>query len=101
HPTALSPEALAEGMEYLKEQAVVAGRDPSEIGVSVSAAIGNTHNHNRYSLGEDPEEILEKSQKYQEMGIERLLISPNTRDQNQLRPIIEMLAEIVIPAVQS
>ena len=85
----------------MKEQAEAAGRDPSEIAVSVSAAIGNTHNHNRYSLGEDPEEILERSQKYQEMGVERLLISPNTRDQNQLRPIMEMLAEIVIPAVQT
>ncbi len=101
HPTALSPEALAEGMDYLKKQAVVAGRDPSEISVSVSAAMGNTHNHNRYSLGEDPEEVLERSQKYHEMGVERLVVSPNTRDQSQLRPIMEMLAEVVIPAVQS
>ena len=101
HPTALAPEAPAEGMDYLKEQAVKAGRDPSEISVSVSAAIGSTHNHNRYSLGEDPEEILERAKKYQEMGLERLLISPNTRDQSQLRPIMEMLAEVVIPAVQS
>jgi hypothetical protein len=88
-------------MDYLKEQAVEVGRDPSEISVSISAAIGNTHNHNRYSLGEDPEEILERSQKYQEMGLERLVVSPNTRDQTQLRPIMEMLAEVVIPAVQS
>ena len=101
HPTALAPQALAEGMDYLKEQAVKAGRDPSEISVSVSAAIGSTHNHNRYSLGEDPEEILERSQKYQEMGLDRLLISPNTRDQSQLRPIMEMLAEVVIPVVQN
>ena len=101
HPTALAPEALAEGMDYLKEQAVKAGRDPSEISVSVSAAIGSTHNHNRYSLGEEPEEILERSQKYQEMGLERLLVSPNTRDQSQLRPIMEMLAEVVIPVVQN
>ena len=101
HPTALSPQTLAEGMDYLKEQAVEVGRDPSEISVSISAAIGNTHNHNRYSLGEDPEEILERSQKYQEMGLERLVVSPNTRDQTQLRPIMEMLAEVVIPAVKS
>ena len=101
HPTALAPQALAEGMDYLKEQAVEAGRDPSEISVSVSAAIGSTHNHNRYSLGEEPEEILERSQKYQEMGLARLLVSPNTRDQSQLRPIMEMLAEVVIPVVQN
>ena len=101
HPTALAPQALAEGMDYLKEQAVKVGRDPSEISVSVSAAIGSTHNHNRYSLGEEPEEILERSQKYQELGLERLLISPNTRDQSQLRPIMEMLAEVVIPVVQN
>ena len=28
-------------------------------------------------------------------------VSPNTRDQTQLRPIMEMIAEVVIPAVQS
>jgi probable F420-dependent oxidoreductase len=101
HPTALSPEVLAQGMEYLKEQAVTAGRDPSEVEVSVSAAIGSTHNPNRYSLGEDPEEVLERAQKYQEMGVGRLVVSPNTRDQSQLRPIMEMIAEVVIPAVRS
>ena len=101
HPTALAPDILAQGMEYLKEQAVTAGRDPSEIEVSVSAAIGSTHNHTRYSLGEDPEEILERAQRYQEMGVARLVVSPNTRDQTQLRPIMEMIAEVVIPAVQS
>jgi len=101
HPTALAPEVLAQGMDYLKEQAVAAGRDPSKIAVSVSASIGKTHNQDRYSLGEDPEEILERSQKYQEMGVQLLLVSPNTRDQSQLRPIMEMLAEVVIPAVQN
>ena len=101
HPTALSPEVLAQGMEYLKEQVVTAGRDPSEVEVSVSAAIGSTHNHNRYSLGEDPEEVLERAQKYQEMGVGRLVVSPNTRDQSQLRPIMEMIAEVVIPAVRN
>jgi len=29
------------------------------------------------------------------------VVSPNTRDQTQLRPIMEMIAEVVIPAVQS
>ena len=101
HPTALSPEVLAQGMEYLKEQVVTAGRDPSEVEVSVSAAIGSPHNHNRYSLGENPEEVLERAQKYQEMGVGRLVVSPNTRDQSQLRPIMEMIAEVVLPAVRS
>ncbi|NQW24071.1 MAG: TIGR03619 family F420-dependent LLM class oxidoreductase [SAR202 cluster bacterium] len=100
HPTALSPEVLAQGMEYLKEQAEKVGRNPSEIAISVSAAIGSTHNHNRYSLGENPEEILERAQAYQDMGVERLLISPNTRDQDQLLPTMEMLAEVVIPKMQ-
>ena len=100
HPTALAPDTLAEGIDYLKNQAVKIGRDPSEIGVSVSAAMGNTHNHNRYSLGDEPEEIIERSLKYAEMGLERLVVSPNTRNQDQLQPIMEMLAEIVLPAVQ-
>ncbi len=101
HPTALPPETLAESIDYLKEQAVKAGRDPSGVRVSISAAMGNTHNHNRYSLGDEPEEIIERSLKYAEMGLERLVISPNTRDQDQLQPIMEMLAEVVLPAVQT
>jgi len=101
HPTAMAPEPLAESIDYLKEQAVKAGRDPSGIKVSISAAMGNTHNHNRYSLGDEPEEIIERSLKYAEMGLERLVISPNTRDQDQLQPIMEMLAEVVLPAVQT
>ena len=101
HPTAMAPEPLAESIDYLKEQAVKAGRDPSGIKVSISAAMGNTHNHNRYSLGDEPEEIIERSLKYAEMGLERLVISPNTRDQDQLQPIMEMLSEVVLPAVQT
>ena len=101
HPTAMAPEPLAESIDYLKEQAVKAGRDPSGVRVSISAAMGNTHNHNRYSLGDEPEEIIERSLKYAEMGLERLVISPNTRDQDQLQPIMEMLAEVVLPAVQT
>ena len=97
----MAPEPLAESIDYLKEQAVKAGRDPSGIKVSISAALGNPHNHNRYSLGDEPEEIIERSLKYAEMGLERLVISPNTRDQDQLQPIMEMLAEVVLPAVQT
>ena len=88
HPTALDPETL----RVLGE-----GREPAEIPVSVSAAIGEAP-QGRYSLGEDPAEILQKAQVYESLGVDQLVISPNTRDGAKMLPALEMLAERVLPA---
>ena len=74
------------------------GRDPSEVPVSVSAAIGEAAREGRYSLGADPAEILEKAQVYESLGVDRLVISSNTRDGAKILPALEMLAERVLPA---
>ena len=92
HPTALPPEELSEGMRYLGRQAEAAGRDPSEIPVSVSAPLG-AGRAGRYSLGTEPGELLEKARTYQELGGNRLVIStPNTRDGKETSQAMEMLA---------
>ncbi|MFB3118966.1 MAG: LLM class F420-dependent oxidoreductase [Stenotrophomonas maltophilia] len=97
HPTALPPEELSEGIRYLGRQAEAAGRDPSEIPVSVSAPIG-AGRAGRYSLGTDPGEILEKARIYQDLGVERLVVStPNSRNGEKTARVMEMLAREVLP----
>ena len=97
HPTALPPEELSEGIRYLGRQAEAAGRDPSEIPVSVSAPLG-AGRAGRYSLGTEPGEILEKARTYQELGVGRLVVStPNTRSVEETAHAMEMLAREVLP----
>ncbi len=98
HPTALDPEILSQRMRYLGERAQAEGRDAAELAVSVSAPMGEADREGRYSLGADPAEILEKAQTYESLGVDRLVISSNTRDGSELMPALEMLAERVLPA---
>ncbi len=98
HPTALDPEILSQRMRYLGERAQAEGRDPAELAVSVSAPMGEAGREGRYSLGADPAEILEKAQTYESLGVDRLVISSNTRDGSELMPALEMLADRVLPA---
>ena len=98
HPTALDPETLSQRIRYLGERAQDEGRDPAEIPVSVSAAMGEASREGRYSLGAEPAEILQKIQIYESLGVDRMVISPNTRDGAEMLPALEMLAERVLPA---
>ena len=98
HPTALEPETLRQRIRYLGDRAQAEGRDPSEIAVSVSAPMGEAGREGRYSLGSDPAEILQKAKTYETMGVDRLVISSNTRDSLELIPALEMLAERILPS---
>ena len=97
HPMAMPPEELRLGMDYLAAEAEKAGRDPADIPVSVSASIGETGSRGRYALGADIDEILSRCRAYEAVGVERLVISPNTQDPNGLQPAMEMVAERVLP----
>ena len=98
HPTALDPETLSQGIRYLRDRTQSQGREPAEVQVSVSAPMGEAAQEGRYSLGTDPAEILQKAQTYESLGVDRLVISPNTREGAQMMPALEMLAERVLPA---
>ena len=98
HPMAMEPDELRRGMDYLARKAGEAGRDPGDIPVSVSAAIGETGSRGRYALGSGPDEILRRAAEYESLGIHRLVISSNTQNPEELEPTMEMLAEKVLPA---
>jgi len=95
-PTALPPEDLSGGIQYLADQARAAGRDPEEIPVSVSAPMGQSAG--RYTMGSDSTEILQKAQTYASLGVDRLIISSNTRNAEDMLPAMEMVAREVLPA---
>ena len=94
HPSALPLEEFSQKIQYLRERTKTSGRTSDEIPISVSAAIRGQKGH---ALGTDPEEILQKARSYEELGVQRIVISSNTRDPDQMLPDMEMLAREVLP----
>ena len=99
HPTAMPPEELSQAMRYLQERTIAAGRDPSEVPVSISIPMGEGR-EGRFSLGNDPAEIVHKARAFEELGVRRIVVSPNTRNAAEMLPAMEMLATEVMPAFQ-
>jgi len=94
HPSALPLEEFSQKIQYLWERTKTSGRTSDEIPISVSAAM---RGRERHALGTDPEEILQKARSYEELGVQRMVISSNTRDPDQMLPDMEMLAREVLP----
>ena len=94
HPSALPLEEFSQKIKYLGEQTKTSGRTSDEIPISVSAAM---RGRERHALGTDAEEILQKARSYEELGVQRIVISSNTRDSDQMLPDMEMLAREVLP----
>ena len=94
HPSALPLEEFSQKIQYLGERTKTSGRTSDEIPISVSAAMRGREGH---ALGTDPEEILQKARSYEELGVQRMVISSNTRDPDQMLPDMEMLAREVLP----
>ena len=96
HPTALPPEELSQALRYLRERTEAAGRDPSAVPVSVSIPMGEGR-EGRFSLGNNAAEILQKARAFQDLGVRRIVVSPNTREAAEMLPAMEMLASEVLP----
>ncbi len=104
HPSNLAPETLEEGIGYLRRRALAAGRDPSRIPVSIRLELeapgGHTSTtHPRYSLGTEPEEIVRNSRRFEELGVTRIVLAPNTGDVGTLLATMKMLASKVMPVL--
>jgi hypothetical protein len=99
HPSALSPEALREGMRYLREQAQVAGRDVSEIPVSLSIPLGHPTGRGD-ALGTDPAAIVQKVHAFASLGVEMITIPGLTDKMGEVLAAMDMLAREVLPVFQ-
>jgi probable F420-dependent oxidoreductase len=98
HPFALLPEALSQGIGYLREQAQMAGRDIAEIPVSLSIPLIPTAHGN--GLGTDPGEIVQKVQAYASLGVQMIVIPGHTGNMAEILPMMDMLAQKVLPVFQ-
>ncbi len=103
HSTTIPPEELSRRLRYLNERAEAAGRDMSEIPVSVRLDIGTPRSAgsataNSYSLGTDPGEILQNARAFEDLGVDEIVISPTTGDAEELLAALEMLARDIAPA---
>jgi probable F420-dependent oxidoreductase len=94
-PLGLSPEALGQGIEALREEAQATGRDVAKIPVSIAMSI-TTSTPRRYALGTEPAEIVRNAKAYAATGVETLIISANTSDPREARSVMEMVARTVL-----
>ena len=97
-PLGLSPEALAQGMAALREEARACGRDAAKIPVSLAMSIAPS-TPRRYALGTDPAEIARNAKAFAQVGVETLVISANTSDPGAAGAALEMVARSVLPAL--
>jgi probable F420-dependent oxidoreductase len=97
HPTAMAPEVLRESMRYLAEQAQAAGREASEIPVSMSLPL-HRGRAGRYTLGLDPAEMVQKIQAFARLGVDRVVIAPSTGEAQEMTQALEVIARDVMPA---
>jgi probable F420-dependent oxidoreductase len=96
HPTAMPPEELSENIQYLRRQTQAAGRDDSEVPVSISVPMQGGR-AGRFALGTDPEEIGPKAEAFANLGVERMVISPYSDDPREMLAAAEMIGQHVIP----
>jgi probable F420-dependent oxidoreductase len=95
-PLGLSPDALAEGMAQLREEAQAHDRDPAKIPVSITLGVGAPGARGRHALGADPAEIRRNVKAFEDLGVDALIVSANTSDPRQARSTLETLAREVL-----
>ena len=98
-PLGFSPEALAQGIATLREEARACGRDAAAIPVAISMSLG-TGARGRHALGTKPAEVVQNARAFAEAGADTLVISVTTRDPRDARAALEMVGREVLPAVQ-
>ena len=99
HPFSISPEAVSEGINYLRECARGAGREVAEIPVSVSLPLGNPTTRGD-ALGTAPHAIVQKIQAFASAGVQMVVITGNTGNIAETLPAMELLAREVLPLCQ-
>jgi probable F420-dependent oxidoreductase len=99
HPLAVAPEVLRQGIRYLHEQAQAAGRDISEIPVSLSIPLGPA-GAGRVTLGTAPGEMVRNIQAFADVGVQMLAIAGHTNQMAEILPAMDMLGREVLPVFQ-
>jgi alkanesulfonate monooxygenase SsuD/methylene tetrahydromethanopterin reductase-like flavin-dependent oxidoreductase (luciferase family) len=99
HPFSISPEAVSEGINYLRECAQGARREVAEIPISVSLPLGNPTTRGD-ALGTTPYAIVQKIQAFARVGVQTVVITGNIGNIAETITAMEMLAREVLPVFQ-
>jgi probable F420-dependent oxidoreductase len=93
-PLGLSPDALAQGIAQLGEEARACGRDPAQIPVSLALSIAPS-TPRRHALGATAAEIARSARAFAGLGLDTLVISAATSDAREARAALEMVGEVL------
>jgi probable F420-dependent oxidoreductase len=94
-PLGMSPEALAQGLVTLREEARAAGRDVAAIPVSIALSLAAPR-AGRFTLGTAPEEIAGHAKAFAALGVETLIVSGTTSDAAEARAAMETVARALL-----
>ena len=94
-PLGLSPDALAQGMAALRDEARAAGRDVAKIPVSIALSLAASR-PGRYALGTELARIVANAKAFAALGVETLIVSGNTSDPREARSSMEMVARALL-----
>ena len=94
----LEPEELAENLVTLRDYAVKAGRDPSEIQVSVKAPLYDTADSSgpRRRFTGSADEVRQDIQTYADVGVTHLIFDFRTADPHQTEDRMERFAQEIM-----
>ncbi|MCH8990104.1 MAG: LLM class F420-dependent oxidoreductase [Chloroflexi bacterium] len=99
--TPLEPEELAENLVYLHEYAKKAGRDPSEIQVSVKAPLYDSRDSSgpRRRFTGSADEVCQDVQTYADVGVTHLIFDFRTADPHQTEERMARFSEEVMAVI--
>jgi probable F420-dependent oxidoreductase len=96
HPLAVSPATLRASIRDLHQEAQAAGREISELPVSLSIPLGPSTDR-RVALGTTADEIVRNIQAYADTGVQMIAISGHTDQMTEILAEMDMLAQEVLP----
>lgn len=100
HPTDLSPEQMAAGLDYMRARLDSSGRNPSKVALSVRLELDVTGPDDVVGRGPmigPPERLLESAEAYGRVGVEEMVLSVSTNDVDRIRRVMEAFATDVMP----
>jgi probable F420-dependent oxidoreductase len=99
HPNGLSPENYRAGAEQINEMAAGAGRDPGQINLSVRANIrlNPPAGATRSPFDGGSQEMVDAIGEYARVGVEHVVLAPDSGNVALVRDKMEQIARDVIP----
>jgi probable F420-dependent oxidoreductase len=95
-PLGMSPDALAQGMAALREEARAAGRDIASIPVSIALSLAAPR-AGRFTLGTEAHEIADHAKAFAALGVDTLIVSGTTSDPREALSAMETVARALLP----